>query len=84
MDFSGLDMAANSLNNKKYVPAPDPGQPAMIFDHYNKGEYGVKSGKGFYDYSDRSYTEVLRQRDKKLLESVQLGNRFLAEPLHKK
>ena len=84
MDFSGLDMAANSLNNKKYVPAPDPGQPAMIFDHYNKGEYGIKSGKGFYDYSDRSYTEVLRQRDKKLLESVQLGNRFLAEPLHKK
>ena len=84
MDFSGLDMAANSLNNKKYVPAPDPGQPAMIFDHYNKGEYGVKSGKGFYDYSDRSYTEVLRQRDKKLLESVHLGNRFLAEPLHKK
>lgn len=84
MDFNGLDMLANSLNNKKYIPAPDPGHPAFIFDHYDKGEFGVKTGKGFYDYSDRSYTEVLRQRDKKLLESVQLGHRFLSEPLHKK
>ncbi len=84
MDFNGLDMLANSLNNKKYVPAPDPGHPAMIFDHYDKGELGVKTGKGFYDYSDRPYTETLQQRDRKLLQSVQLGNQFLKEPLHKK
>ena len=84
MDFNGLDMLANSLNNKKYIPAPDPGHPAMIFEHYDKGEYGVKTGKGFYDYSDRSYTETLLERDRKLLQSVQLGNQFLTEPLHKK
>lgn len=84
MDFNGLDMAANGLNNKSYVPAPAPNRPKMIFDHYDKGEYGVKSGKGFYDYSHQSYTETLRQRDKQLLRSVNLGKDFIEKPLHKK
>ncbi len=84
MDFNGLDMAANGLNNKNYVPAPDPNRPKMIFDHYDKGEYGVKTGTGFYDYTHQSYTETLRQRDRMLLQSVRLGQAFIEEPLHNK
>lgn len=82
MDFNGLDMLANSLNNKKYTPAPEPERPAMVFDHYDKGEYGVKSGKGFYPYTQRSYAQTLKLRDKQLLKSVRLGQDFLSQPLH--
>ena len=84
MDFNGIDMIANGLMNKKYSPAPAIERPAMIFDHYDRGEFGVKTGKGFYDYSDRSYADTLKERDKQLLRSVQLGAEFMANPLHSK
>ena len=29
----------------------------------DKGDLGVKSGKGFFDYSDRPLEQVLRERD---------------------
>lgn len=84
LDFNGLDMLANSLINKKYSPAPPIERPAMLFDHYDRGEYGVKTGKGFYDYSDRPYTDTLKERDKQLLRSVRLADEFIAYPLHRK
>ena len=75
---------AQSLKNKKYVPAPDLDRPKMIFDLADNGNYGVKTGKGFFDYSDQSYEEVLRRRDKMLLKSVGLANSFIEDPLHNK
>jgi len=84
MDFNGLDMIARSLENKKYVPAPDLDRPEMIFDLVDNGNYGVKTGKGFFDYSDQSYEDVLRRRDKLLLKSVDLANSFIEDPLHNK
>ena len=84
MDFNGIDMIANGLMNKKYSPAPAIERPAMIFDHYDRGEFGVKTGKGFYDYSDRPYADTLKERDKQLLKSVRLGEEFMANPLHSK
>ncbi len=82
MDFNGLDMLANSLSNKKFTPAPEPERPEMVFSHYDKGEYGVKTGKGFYSYTQSTYADTLKMRDKKLLKSVQLGQAFLEDPLH--
>ena len=81
-DFNGLDMVANGLNNKKFVPAPEPDHPAMIFDHVDKGEFGVKSGKGFFSYTRQPYEEVLQQRDRMLLKSVTLAGEFMKKPLH--
>ena len=83
-DFNGLDMAANGLNNKKFVPSPEPDRPKMIFDHVDKGEYGVKTGQGIYSYTQKAYEEVLRQRDKMLLQSVRLAEAFIDQPLHDK
>lgn len=37
--------------------------PAMLADLYHKGDYGVKSGKGFYDYSGGRDKEVIAKRD---------------------
>ena len=84
LDFTGLDMMANSIQNKKFTPAPELDRPQMIFDHTDKGEYGVKTGKGFFEYADQSYEEVLRRRDKMLIQSVNLADQFLQNPLHDK
>ena len=81
-DFNGLDMIANSLNNGKYVPAPAPDHPKMIFNHVDRGEFGVKTGKGFFDYSGMEYADVLRRRDEQLLKSVDLAAEFMKTPLH--
>ena len=82
LDFTGLDMMANSIQNKKFTPAPELDRPKMIFDHTDKSEYGVKTGKGFFEYANQSYEEVLRRRDKMLLQSVKLADQFLQNPLH--
>ena len=83
MDFNGLDMVAHGMNNKKFTPSPVVEQPKFIFDHVQKGEYGVKSGKGLYDYSHRSQVETLNYRDRLLLKSVALANETIKKPLNK-
>jgi 3-hydroxybutyryl-CoA dehydrogenase len=35
-----------------------------------QGHLGVKSGRGFYDYSSKRIEEVLRERDRRLLEMI--------------
>ena len=50
MDFSGLDLAFLVLNRTLEETGTKPLGYDIIKEKYNKGEYGVKSGKGFYDY----------------------------------
>lgn len=83
MDFNGLDMVANGLNNKKFTPSPVVDHPKFIFEHVDKGEYGVKSGKGLYDYSHKTREETLQERDRMLLRSVSLGKESIDKPLNK-
>jgi 3-hydroxybutyryl-CoA dehydrogenase len=52
-DFIGLDVCLsilevmyNGFENDKYKPC------SLLVDMVNKGNLGIKSGKGFYDYSD--------------------------------
>jgi len=83
MDFNGLDMVANGLNNKKFTPSPIIDHPKFIFEHVDKGEYGVKSGVGLYDYSHKTREETLQERDRMLLRSVSLGKESINKPLNK-
>ena len=39
--------------------------------HFDAGEYGVKSEKGFYDYSDGRAKEATKERDEKFLKVYQ-------------
>lgn len=84
MDFNGLDMVTNGLINRKFTPSPVIDRPSFIFDPVDRGNYGVKTGKGLYDYSHQSQEQTLRQRDKLLLKSVALAQHTIDHPFNKK
>lgn len=65
-DFIGLDVCLNILRvlqdgfgNPKYAPCP------LLVNMVTAGNFGVKSGKGFYDYSGGGKELVLAERFKK-------------------
>jgi 3-hydroxybutyryl-CoA dehydrogenase len=66
-DFTGLDLSYNNLQNPTFVEAPLDNQPHSLKERVERGELGVKTGKGFYDYSDRPLEQVLRERDAAML-----------------
>ena len=66
-DFTGLDLSLNNLQNREFPEPPIDDSPRSLAEHVERGELGVKSGKGFFDYSDRDLEDVLRGRDDALL-----------------
>jgi len=67
MDFAGLDLVFASRKDTLIELAPYSGVPKIVEQKVKKGELGVKTGRGLYDYSGRSTEEILRQRDLKCL-----------------
>ena len=62
-DLIGLDVCKSileimhkGLNNEKYRPNK------LLIDLVNKGNLGVKSGEGFYNYSNSKKAEVISKR----------------------
>jgi 3-hydroxybutyryl-CoA dehydrogenase len=62
-DFTGIDLSYGNLQNKDFEEAPIDNQPKSLKELMDKGELGVKTGKGFFDYTDRPLEQVLRERD---------------------
>lgn len=66
-DFGGLDTFHHiaSYLNADLCRATEPSP--LLAERFAAGEYGVKSGRGFYDYSDGRDVEATRERDEKYL-----------------
>lgn len=81
IDFGGLDMTANNYTNKSYAAPPPVDMPAVLAERIEKGELGIKTGKGFYDYEGVDTQELLAKRDKQLFEVFKLTKKFMDDPV---
>ena len=67
-DFTGLDLSLRNLQNSEFEEAPVDNAPRSLVERVERGELGVKSGRGFFDYGGRELSEVLGRRDDALIE----------------
>ena len=81
-DFGGLDMTANNYKNKSYtMPEHGDEMPKVLAEHVEAGELGIKTGKGFYDYTGVDMDALKAKRDKQLFEVFRLEKKFLNDPV---
>ena len=67
-DFTGLDMTQRAIANQTYTPPPVRDHSTTVDRLMAQGRSGVMAGGGFFDYGDRSAVELLRERDRQLLQ----------------
>ena len=80
-DFTGLDISANNIINGSYKIPEIGKRPRALFDHVDKGELGVKTGKGFFDYSGRTPAEIAKKRDKMLFKVFSVAKDIMREKI---
>jgi 3-hydroxybutyryl-CoA dehydrogenase len=69
-DYTGLDLALTFGKNPSIHLVSKDRRPKTLERLVKDGYFGVKSGRGFYDYSSKRVEEVLRERDRKLIEMI--------------
>jgi 3-hydroxybutyryl-CoA dehydrogenase len=80
IDFGGLDISAKAKSSIETTPADY--KPVKLNQLVSQGSLGVKSGKGFYDYKDKTESEVCHERDVRLLRLIKaLQEEDIAGPI---
>ena len=57
-DLAGWDTISHIIDQLFPLIESSPDSPALINDKVERGEFGVKSGKGFYNWSDDAVAEL--------------------------
>lgn len=69
-DLVGLDLVHYLHSYMLSDLDAQKGPNRVLTERVQRGDLGVKTGKGFYDWSKKSATEVLKARDAELLEQA--------------
>ena len=72
-DLVGLDLTHTVLSYTAADLYSEPQAPALLTELLAKGDLGVKTGKGFYDWSRKSAEEVAARRDRFVIEFLRSG-----------
>jgi 3-hydroxybutyryl-CoA dehydrogenase len=71
-DMIGLDIAM-VVSGRVFKGLSNATEPSPILvEKVNRGELGIKSGKGWYDYSGKTRAEVLEEKNRLLLRQLRL------------
>ncbi|NLD36792.1 MAG: 3-hydroxyacyl-CoA dehydrogenase family protein [Desulfatiglans sp.] len=73
IDFGGIGLSVNNLKNPACNATPVDYKPKKIFELFDQGHVGIKTGKGFYDYGGKSEAELCSIRDEKLLKMLKFA-----------
>jgi len=73
-DFTGLDLSAGNLRLTDYPEPPIDNAPKSLIGLVQQGDLGVKTGKGFFDYSDKPLEQTLADRDQALIQILNAVN----------
>lgn len=71
-DFGGLDLSVRTIQRSSIESTPIEYKPKKLFELFEQGHIGVKSGRGFYDYKGRSEADVCHDRDVRLLKLLKI------------
>jgi len=81
IDFGGVDMTYNNFKNRSYAAPQWDHIPQTLQDKIDANELGIKTGKGFYDYTDKDIEAAKAKRDKQLFEVFRLTRKFMDDPV---
>jgi 3-hydroxybutyryl-CoA dehydrogenase len=71
-DLSGLDVIG-AIHGYLFADLDASSAPqSALQERVDRGELGVKSGRGFHDWSERDADELIRQRDEELVRRLRL------------
>jgi len=62
-DFTGLDVYYKICQENPIELSTSSGPPNVVKEKVERGELGIKTGKGLYDYSGKKREEILQRRD---------------------
>jgi len=68
MDMVGIDLGFRVLDYVAQDLNSEPRAPSLMREKLERGELGVKAGKGFYDWSKRDAQVVVQRRDRFLID----------------
>jgi 3-hydroxybutyryl-CoA dehydrogenase len=71
-DMIGLDICATVSGRVFPGLSNATGPSKLVVEKVEKGELGIKSGKGWYDYSGKTREEVLEEKNRALLRQLKL------------
>lgn len=67
-DFAGLDATLNNIQGEPIHLASGDDRSPTLQRLVDAGHHGVKTGRGFFDWSGRDLKELLQERDRRLLQ----------------
>ena len=74
IDAIGLDLASSVQNTVLPEISTEQTSNAYLVDLIKKGNLGSKTGKGFYDWSQKSIDEAIKGRNEFIIHAVKILN----------